>query len=328
MKQLKKILILSMILVWAYQAQSQSNVEFYITDGIVDTVIKSAIENNSSLFLSEIGKACIEGRTPDFTNIAVSPEASKTILDIWINTSVMNCSVSKLERKCIKRYDGGYQIRSIPIYMVDAAENDRQQEIAINYTASGEIDEVSIYDKDMHGIATMLTEGAEVKELWRRQRIQDFVDEFRTAYNTKNLSFLDTVYSDKALIITGKVIKTIPSDASVKAPDERIEYITQTKAQYMRKMKLIFAANKYINLIFEDIKIQQHPKYPELYGVVFKQHWNTSSYNDKGYVFLMIDFRDENAPVIHIRTWQPSMFKGEKLSQNEIFGVTSFNITR
>lgn len=330
MKQRKFFLVLSIMFFWTFYAHAQFDVNLQITDGIVDTALKSAIENNTSLLLSELGKALMEDRVPDFTDISISPEASTTILSVWNNTSVMNCNVSELNRKCINRYDGGYQIRNIPIFMADAAEDDQKQEIAINYTNSGKIDGVFIYDKDMYG-TTLLTEGVEVKEFQRRQRIQDFVEEFRTAYNTKNLNFLEIVYSDNAIIITGKIIKTIPdNEATIKVSKEQIKYVTQTKEQYLRKMKFIFAANKYINLEFQDIEIQQHPKYPELYGIVLKQYWNSSTYNDVGYVFLMIDFKDEDSPIIHIRTWQPEKYNGVELRSDEVFGITSFddNITR
>ena len=48
-----------------------------------------------------------------------------------------------------------------------------------------------------------------------------------------------------------------------------------------------------------------HPKYPQVYGVNLKQSWTSSNYSDQGYLFLMIDFRDEKKPVIHVRSWQP-----------------------
>ncbi|MDR1554383.1 MAG: hypothetical protein LBS69_13130 [Prevotellaceae bacterium] len=333
MKKRKFFLILSTMMFWAYYAQAQFDVKLYITDGIADTVVKSAIEHNGSLLLSEIGKAFLEERTPEFTGIAVSPEASKTILDIWSNTSIMNCSISELNRKCLKRYDGGYQVRDIPILMLDVniPESDRQQEICINFTAEGSIDEIFI-SKDAHRIASILTEGMEVQEGRRRQRIQNFVEEFRTAYNTKDWKFLNTVYGNDAIIISGKVIKIIPnSDAAIKVPQERIQYVTQTKEQYMQKLKYIFATVKYINLEFAEIEVQQHPKYHEIYGVVFKQNWNTTyangdGYKDVGYVFLMMDFKDENNPIIHVRTWQPEKYNGQELKKGEIFRVTSFNI--
>lgn len=144
---------------------------------------------------------------------------------------------------------------------------------------------------------------------------------------------MDTVYSDKALIISGKVIKTIPGDAAVKVPKERVKYVTQNKAQYMQKLRYIFETVKYINLKFSDIEIQQHPKYSEIYGVTFKQNWHTAYpngyvYDDVGYVFLMIDFMDENKPIIHVRTWQPERYNGEDLPKRELFTVTSFDLNR
>jgi hypothetical protein len=320
------------MLLWTFHAQAQFDVKLNITEGIVDTVVKSAIENNSSLLLSEMGKAFAEDRTPDFTGISISPEASKTILDIWNNTSVMNCNVSELNRKCLKRYNGGgYQVREIPLLMADAASEDQRQDIAINYTDTGSIDEIFIYDREMYSIGGILKEGAEVKELKRREHIQKFVERFRTAYNTKELDFLNMVYSDNALIIKGRVIKSISGDAAVKVPEERIEYITQTKAQYMQSLKYIFASVKYINLKFSELEVQQHPKHPEIYGVTFKQNWHTIYpngyvYDDAGYIFLMMDFKDEYNPIIHVRTWQPEKYNGKDLPKDEFIRVTSFNL--
>jgi hypothetical protein len=51
-------------------------------------------------------------------------------------------------------------------------------------------------------------------------------------------------------------------------------------------------------------------------------------YNDKGYVFLMMDFLDEDKPIIQIRTWQPEKYNGTYLKPDEIFSVTSFDINR
>jgi hypothetical protein len=322
----KRFLILTMILGLTFSVNAQFDVKLHITSGITDTAILSAIENNTSLLLSEIGLAFVEERDPDFLAIAISPTAQKSILDTWHNT-LFNCSRSELNRKVIKRYDGGFQVREIPITIFDdsVALADRMLDYVVNYNANGGIEDFYVTS---HSISTMISEGTEVREFTRRQRILDFIEQFRTAYNTKDLKFLNTVYGDSALIITGRVIKVQPVDSNIKVPYEMVDYTTQTKDQYLRKMKYVFAANKYLNLEFEETEIHQHPKYPEIYGVTFLQHWNAATYKDKGYVFLMIDFADDDNPIIQIRTWQPEKYNDEKLSKDEIFKVTSFNINR
>ena len=54
---------------------------------------------------------------------------------------------------------------------------------------------------------------------------------------------------------------------------------------------------------------------------------NGLSYNTLafGYVFLLVDFRDYNVPIIHVRTWQPEKYKsGEKVSEVDVFSISDF----
>jgi len=324
---MKKVFSLLVFFIFTLSSYAQFDVTFRISDGIDAPLLKTSIEKSTSLFLSELGRAFVDETLPDFTGIAISPEAVKTVQKTWEVTGAFNCSRSNLELKCINKATGGFQVRDIPIFMPVAEESGQKQEIVINYTSQGAIDEVYLISPNK-SIASILNDGLSIKEFSRRQRIIDFVEQFRTAYNTKDLDFLQKVFSDSALIITGKVIKEIPKGDFVQVPKEKIVYTKQSKVQYLRRMKLIFQTNKYVNVNFEDIEIKQHPKYDTLYGVTFMQNWNTSSYSDRGYVFLMIDFQDENNPIIHIRTWQPDKYNGENLKPEEIFTITSFDITK
>jgi hypothetical protein len=38
----------------------------------------------------------------------------------------------------------------------------------------------------------------------------------------------------------------------------------------------------------------------------------------------MIDFKDDNNPLIHVRTWQPEKYNGKELAREERFHVGSF----
>jgi hypothetical protein len=75
-------------------------------------------------------------------------------------------------------------------------------------------------------------------------------------------------------------------------------------------LKRCFKRNKYIDVSFEDIEVLKHPLSDKIYGVTLKQDWNSSTYSDTGYVFLMIDFTDEFEPCIQVRTWQPEKYNG------------------
>lgn len=43
----------------------------------------------------------------------------------------------------------------------------------------------------------------------------------------------------------------------------------------------------------------------ELYAIQIAQDYYSSSYGDKGYLFLMVDINDPENPIIKVRTWQP-----------------------
>ena len=39
---------------------------------------------------------------------------------------------------------------------------------------------------------------------------------------------------------------------------------------------------------------------------IIGQEYNSTTYADKGYLFLLVDMTDHDAPQIKIRTWQPN----------------------
>ena len=83
---------------------------------------------------------------------------------------------------------------------------------------------------------------------------------------------------------------------------------------YLIALKSLFEKNEEIEITFSNIKINQHPSYSEIYGVNLIQSWKSNSYADEGYLFLMIDFKDESKPVIQISAWQSLL----GTSENEI----------
>ena len=273
--------------------------------------------------------AFFENRTPVLDKISgLSREGKSAILAMW-ETTPFRC----IETEIIERgysTPSGWQVRNVPLYLKEMSEDEAYKEIAINFDRQGNIDDI-YFTLDMHQYqAIMNSVGNEVTDLRRRQAILNFIENFRTSYNRKDLDLLSKVYSDDALIITGRVVRqnrtTDNALANFGFSNERIEYQTQTKKEYINKLRGIFQNNARINIVFDHVEVSRHPKYDDIYGVTLKQGWNTSNYSDVGWLFLMIDFRDGENMMIHVRTWQPEQFNGKPLPEDDIFHLGAFNI--
>jgi hypothetical protein len=102
---------------------------------------------------------------------------------------------------------------------------------------------------------------------------------------------------------------------------EKIEFIRLSKNEYLERLKKVFKDNDFMQILFDEINIQRHPQFEKVYGVQLKQRWNSSSYSDEGYLFLMIDFIQPQEPIIHVRAWQP-----EKFTDGSTINIYDFEI--
>jgi hypothetical protein len=299
--------------------------EIVITYGNQNEALKQAIEKNVSNFLLACNTAEISNRKPVFNEETTTSDARRRIMELWAN-SPMRCVVSKLEGSCLTRPSGGYQLRNIPVIMNRASENEQNQNIVINLTADGKIDDIFIPLTDY---ATVLNEKRETEDLDIRLMVLDFVENFRTAYNRKDIKFLNTIFSDNAVIIIGKAIKPIRKTDSQNIFTEKAQFELQvkTKNEYMESLKNVFKKNNFIDVNFDDIIVVEHRNIPKVYGVTLKQDWKSSTYADKGFVFLLLDYRNEQEPVITVRTWQPEEYDGRLLKSTEIFQIGDFNVS-
>ena len=153
--------------------------------------------------------------------------------------------------------------------------------------------------------------------------ILDFTERFRTAYNEHNINFLDAVFSDDALIITGKVIERKTGDG-IKLPDE-VQYDVKSKGEYLKRLKRVFAQDvkNLIHVEFTSIELTRHPnpdpEFQKIYFVTLHQKYRSGTYNDDGYLLLIWDFTNEERPIIHVRAWQPTPFKKDFIKDFDFF---------
>ena len=329
-KQTIMRMMASVALIFATAVGALADTTFKITDGVVDEKVKAAMEANVTALIMTFHDAAEKGeKTIKLSKDNVSKAAVDEIKEIW-KSSAMSCPPMNLNCRCLKTKDG-YQVRGIPVDMVEADEDEARQKLTISFDPMGLITNVAIAI-EMNRYEELMAEKESELDYARRQIIVDFIENFRTAYNRKDNAMLNSVFSDKALIITGRVVKEKPNSDMTRMTlnNNKVVYIKQTKQEYLTKLAQVFKTVKYINVKFSDIEITDHPKFDNIYGVTLRQLWRTNRYQDEGFLFLMIDFRDSDNPLIQVRTWQPykDMAGNIVTQRKDVFHLGSFRIVR
>ena len=318
MKKIFVILLSIMPLIaWA-------NVRMTISDGIDNAQIKGKMESTISAILTEVNKAQAEGRDLRLGAIGVPENVQVSMSMLWENSPFV-CTDEEIVEHCLTT-GSGYQIRNIPLEMRPVSDEEfnesAYQEAVISFDKQGRLESFYL-SISMNLYMNVVRGNKELTDLRRRQLILDYVEKFRTSYNQKDIHFLEQIFSDDALIITGKVIKQKKDHIAL--PD-KIVYKKQTKQEYLTNLRRVFAVNSYIRVTFDDIKVMRHPVNPNFYGVTLHQGYTSNNYPDEGYLFLLWDFTDEDMPQIHVRTWQPDQINGGRIPEDEIFSLSDFDI--
>ena len=321
---MRKLLLIVMVALFAIQSQAD-NVKFTVSDGIDNAGIKSKIESGVSRMLTEINAAQDAGRSLNFSAMGnIGTRVQQSMAMLWENCP-FECTDEEIIEHCITT-GSGYQVRNIPLMMKPTGERefgeDEYQEAVISFDKQGNVESFYL-SISMNLYMNVIKSNLELTDLRRRQLILDYVEQFRTAYNQKDIKFLNQVFSDDALIITGKVITTKHAEGFT---SQKIQYNKQSKEQYIKNLKGVFARNSYIKVTFDEIQVMRHPVNPNFYGVTLLQGWTSGKYHDDGYLFLLWDFTNESAPQIHVRTWQPDKIGGKPLPKDEVFSLSDFDI--
>lgn len=323
--------ILSALLI-AFNASSQA-ISFKVNDGLPEGALKTSIEDNLSAFLSACNQAAqSDAREIDLSRVAISPDAASGISLLWRNMP-FRCDEQQIVERVLCIYSGGFQVRNVPVTLTGIQDSEAYKELVVDLDNTGRITLVNLSLGD-NLYRKVMGDGTEVSDLRHRQVILDYVEQFRTAYNRKDIDFLEAVFSEDALIITGKVTYRRKSELGYSLRPE-IVYNKMNKREYLDKLKnKVFPNTRYIKVTFSDVEVVRHPTKDDYYGVRLKQDYRSMytggvPYEDEGYLFLLWDFRDESHPQIHVRTWQPYWMdekKTQPLSETEVIDINKFQL--
>ena len=333
---MKKLLLLALLLQWSVfngqYSMAYNKVRLVINDGISDLQLKQQMQHAVSAVMTEINRSYELNSTKlTFPENYMKNDAQTELNQLWKNDRMRGMEEEIVKRVLTTRQ--GYQVRGIPLIVNSAQGGDElgYQEAVVNFDKRGVI--TSFYytiNPELYSqlrMDQMSNPKYEVSDIRDRMMILDYVEHFRTSYNQKDMKFLKQVFSDDAIIITGTVIKVRKSE--VVPSGKKVKYTVQTKQQYLDNLARAFKSNSYIKVSFDNVVIVEHPTIKGIYGVTVHQKWNTARYSDEGYVFMVWDFRNPDAPQIHVRTWQPDYIDkehGQKLNPNDVFSLGDFDL--
>ena len=272
-------------------------------------------ERNLGQVLTEINRAQKAKTILTTKGLPMDDFSLKSLLRLWAVTPFY-CDDEEVVERCWTFKDGTMMVSHIPLIITPEGEDfglGTYQEAVVEFDSSGKITDFR-FSLDAH-ISESMERCGSVVEKEKQLIIMQYVERFRTAYNQKDIDFINQIFSEDALIITGKVV-TVRSGSDMGGMNQKVEYTKQTKEQYIRNLKKAFLRNKWIDVKLSDIEengnlpnacagVTRSKINPNMFGVRLRQEWRSSNYSDVGYLFLLWDFTDEDKPVIHVRTWQP-----------------------
>lgn len=287
-------------------------------------------EANISSLLTEINRAD-RTRTPlNLSSINMEDNAKTKLLRFWENMH-FSCDDNSITQKCLQDAQG-HQARNINVTLhpLDNTYHGKiNKTIVVSIDKTGRITGVRTALENHDYNSVMGSDSRVVEDERQRREILKFVEDFRCYYNNKDTSSLRKIFSEDALIITGSVIK-VETRGEVKAQTNKIIYKQTDRETYLKNLQGIFNRNRFVDVGFDEITVKRNGASGKehFYGVTLKQKWHTDHYSDEGYVFLLWEFKDNGeAPIIHVRAWQPDKYTdGKPLKEEDKLDMNDFRI--
>lgn len=207
--------------------------------------------------------------------------------------------------------------KDIPIQLQYASGHKTNERIILRFSDDNRIQSVAF------ALSTRAEEDIFRDNRWGldvRYAIKQFMEDYQTAFALKRLDFIMSLFTDDAIIITGKRAKgnSAPKtyDGSIQDVASGYTFSRYNKSEYRQSLVNDFKAKRYIELKFDDNEISSvGGLFNNIYWIQLKQFYNSSGYSDIGYLALMLDMRAEN-PQIKVRTWLPDKFDLDYLKKS------------
>jgi len=213
-------------------------------------------------------------------------------------------------------------VRSVPMKF-SFPNNNREfiENVVFSLNKAGKIDDVS-FALSNQTIKGIMGKGERFGTEQQKQQIVHFMEDYKTAYCLERLDYIESVFADNALILVGNALQrgeNIDSMYRSNLKNEDIQFIKLNKTEYIDRLRNLFATNEFVNIHFEETEVKKVGGDDQVYGIQLAQNYNSMSYADFGYLFLMFDLNNVREPKIYVRSWQP-----ERNAEGRIMGLEDF----
>lgn len=200
--------------------------------------------------------------------------------------------------------NGAIYCRSIPMRFSFSRGRNFVENVVFVFDQSGKIDNIS-FGLSKVAQNDVFMSGNDDWSSTAKNVLVSFLENYKTAYALERIDYLESIFSDDALIISGKIVSKFTGNAEMGYRNNRYVKLTRhSKSEYMSRLRNIFKYNEFINIKFANNEVKKMGKGGEVYAVQIKQDYFSANYGDTGYLFLLVDVNDPEKPVIHIRAWQ------------------------
>jgi len=330
-KSIRRIVLIVLGTLLFVQVHAQHATTFKFSETAPEQVLR-VMEKNANALFSEINrKYDLDNSQLILSSSAVTDFARNRIANMWA-VSHFYCTRTSIHSRVLKMVGSDmYQVRDIPVCYKEAESDEyKYQSLVMEFDNQGKISDLYITISG-YGCSRDITNLVDYKY---KELINRFLDNYFTAYNCKDLDFIEKMFGEDVLMITGKVVNCKTKERT-NENRPKIEYSVQNKQQYLANLRRIFQRNSFINIKIDSVEIIQSEANPKVYGVRLNQYWhiskstNSIGYYDEGRLFFIIDFTNENQPEIVVTAWQP--FKDAngnpiEYSEEDFFSLGDFQI--
>lgn len=316
MRKLRSNILFALILLSSSASSKEIVVSF--VGGNVSDSIQSVVTHNFNTFISAISPYNNEPElSSHFEKNTNNQNVSRFIQSITIASVDIASSYI-----CHKTKDG-YEIRDVIVNILQRDSIYSERQLTVSFSSFGDISNISfsidkwLYNRVFLSSTGLIAEDSIVKsDKEDKYSIVNFIEQYQTSFEIKDMAFIEALFSDDALIITGASVKRHRSNDNNYQGITSSMYKKYNKETYLTSIRREMMSKEKSNLRISDIEIEQHPLNKHVYGVTVVQKDKSGKYDDERKLFLIIDASTENLIILK------KMF----LSKRESIDIRDFSI--